>query len=484
MTPQLRQAIRLLQMSSLELETAIAEELENNPFLEREGALDADGPAETPFAGSESGDRDGLPDLFDSTGAEECPPDTNDEPIEDSFYEQASDAAPGFEPDFSMNPSTGAGAAGYDADFSAVDLCAAKPPSLSESVERQIRLAFGDENDRKTARALAERLDSNGWLSEKTDDVCSAETLNRILPALQSFAPTGLFARDLSECLALQLKERDRFDPAMAAMIARLDLVAKREYKQLAKICGVDADDVADMIDEIKRLNPRPASAFDDAVPAAVVPDVLLRRAKNGDFVVELNQAVLPRVLINRSYAARVAGLAKGDKAAKKFLTQHLSAANWLIRALNQRAETILKVAAEIVDRQRDFFLRGEAALKPMILRDVADAAGLHESTVSRVTAQKYIACPAGVFELKYFFSRALETEDGGDAVSAQAVKRRVRELIGAEDKNGVLSDEALVAALKSEGIEIARRTVAKYRESMGIPTSAQRKRDKRRGGD
>ena len=189
-------------------------------------------------------------------------------------------------------------------------------------------------------------------------------------------------------------------------------------------------------------------------------------------------------MLINRSYAARVAGLAKGDKAAKKFLTQHLSAANWLIRALNQRAETILKVAAEIVDRQRDFFLRGETALKPMVLRDVAEAVGMHESTVSRVTAQKYIACSAGVFELKYFFSRALEAESGGDAVSAQAVRRRIRELIAAEDKGGVLSDEALVAALKSEGVEIARRTVAKYRESMGIPTSAQRKRDKRCGGD
>ena len=483
MTPQLRQAIRLLQMSTQELETAVAEELEKNPFLEREGALDP-GDADQPFDDSETAERDGLPDLFDSTGEENAPLDTNDEPTEDSFYEQARDAEPDFGPDFSMNPMTGAGATGYDGDFSAVDLCAAKPQSLSESVEQQIRLAFDDESDRVIARGLAEKLDGNGWLTEKTDDVCSPETLDRILPELQSFAPTGIFARDLAECLALQLKERNRFDPAMAAMIARLDLVAKREYKQLAKICGVDADDVTDMVDEIKRLNPRPAAAFDAADAAVVVPDVLLRRTKDGDFIVELNQAVLPRVLINRSYAARVAGLAKGDKAAKKFLTQHLSAANWLIRALNQRAETILKVAAEIVDRQRDFFLRGETALKPMVLRDVAETVGMHESTVSRVTAQKYIACSAGVFELKYFFSRALEAESGGDAVSAQAVRRRIRELIAAEDKGGVLSDEALVAALKSEGVEIARRTVAKYRESMGIPTSAQRKRDKRRGGD
>lgn len=480
MTPRLQQAIRLLQMSALELETAVTEELEQNPFLEREGKTDGD---DVSVAPADDSGYDGIPAMLDSTGQEDAPPDTNDVPTEDSFYEQADapDDAPAEPFDFSMDGWTGAGAAGYDGEsVSAVDLCVAPRMSLHDWLASQINMAFRDENDRRAAFVLLERLDGNGWLTDTAPDILPPRTAARILPVLQGFSPTGVFARGLAECLAIQLKENDRLDPAMTVMLEHLDLVAGREYKKLSKLCGVDAEDIADMVAEIRRLNPKPAGAYDASTPVAVIPDVLVRRGKSGNFIVELNQSVLPRVLINRVYAAEVARAAGTDKAAKKFLSHHLSAANWLIKALNQRAETVLKVASEIVERQREFFLNGERALKPMVLRDVAEAAGLHESTVSRVTAQKYLACARGVFELKYFFSQGLETRAGEDQVSAQAVRGRIRELIDAETPEKVLSDEDLVALLKRENIEIARRTVAKYREAMGIPTSARRKRDKR----
>ncbi len=481
MTPRLQQAIRLLQMSALELETAVTEELEQNPFLEREGKTD--GGDDVPAAPDDDSGYSEIPALMDSTGQEEAPPDTNDVPTEDSFYEQAgARSETQDEPfDFSMDGWTGAGAAGYDGEtVSAVDLCAAPRMSLHDRLVSQINMAFRDENDRRAAFVLLERLDANGWLADTAPDILPPETAARILSVLQGFSPTGVFARNLAECLAIQLRENDRLDPAMAVMLEHLDLVAAREYKKLSKLCGVDGNDIADMVAEIRRLNPKPAGACDAETPAAVIPDVLVRRGKAGDFIVELNQSVLPRVLINRTYAAEVARAAGTDKAAKKFLSQHLSAANWLVKALSQRAETVLKVATEIVERQREFFLNGERALKPMVLRDVAEAAGLHESTVSRVTAQKYLACARGVFELKYFFSQGLETRGGDDQVSAQAVRGRIKELIDAETPRNVLSDEDIVVLLKRENIEIARRTVAKYREAMGIPTSARRKRDKR----
>ncbi len=462
MTQRLRQAIDLLQMSALELENAVDAELEKNPFLEREGDS-----AEDVFeqsSGNIRGDAASLPD------GGEIPLDTNDEPTEDSFYEQAgNEESQSF--DF-MDVWSGAGAKGArDDDFSALDLCEARKVSLERFLSEKIESAFSG-NDLQTANSMLEKLDGGGYLTQPlTKDEES------LLPRLQAIAPTGVFARNLAECLALQLKERDRFDPAMAAMLDHLDLVGAREFKKLSKLCGVDENDISDMVAELRRLNPKPAADFEDSQAAAVIPDVLLRKTKTGSFIVELNQAVLPRVLINRTYAAEVSAFAGRDKQAKKFLNEQLSNANFLIKALNQRAETILKVATEIVERQRDFFDKGAAGLKPMVLKDVAEAVELHESTVSRVTQQKYIATPLGTFELKYFFSQGVGSD--GD-YSGQAVKSKIKALIDNEKPDSVLSDEALVVLLKREGIDIARRTVAKYRESMGIPTSARRKRDKR----
>ena len=476
MTPRLQQAIRLLQMSALELDAAVTEELEKNPFLEREGG-ESEAENADPAEFSEFEGREELKSLFDSSGQEEAPPDTNDLPTEDSFYEQAVEPEPDFSTDFAADPWSGTGAKGEaDDGFSAVDLCASKPPSLYESLARQINMAFHDPAERDLALSLIEKLDENGYLPA---EVCTPE-IEKILPVLQGLFPTGIFARSLSECLALQLKEMDRCDPAMAVMLENLELIAQREYKKLAALCGVDEEDIADMIAEIKRLNPRPASALTQETPSILIPDVLLRQDKVGRFIVELNQAALPRVLINQTYVAEVSSIGRKDRTTEKFVSEHLSSASFLIKALKQRAETILKVAAEIVRRQEDFFIYGEKALKPMVLRDVAEAVGMHESSISRVTANKYIACRRGIFELKFFFSQGLESRSGEEAVSAQAIKHRIKELIDAEKKENILSDEALVYLLKRENIDIARRTVAKYREALGIPTSAQRKRDKR----
>ena len=479
MTPRLQQAIRLLQMSALELEAAVAEELEKNPFLEREEAESITSPDE-PKEFSEFEGREELSSLFDSAGQEDTPPDTNDVPLEDSFYEQAVEEETGFFSDFSMDVWSGSGARGEaDDTVSAVDLCVSRPQSVYEALTRQINMAFDEGKERELALSLLEKLDESGYLPE---EVCTKE-VERILPVLQGLSPTGIFARSLSECLALQLKELNRYDPAMAVMLDNLELVARKEYKKLSKLCGVDEEDIADMIAEIKRLTPRPAAALNEETPSVLIPDVLVRQGKFGNFIVELNQAVLPRLLINRSYVAEVSAFSQGDKTAGKFLSEHLSSANWLIKTLNQRAETVLKVASEIVERQKDFFIHGEKAIKPMVLRDIAEAVGMHESSISRVTVNKYLACSRGIFELKYFFSQGLERQDGEDAVSQQAVKRRIKELIDAEKKENILSDETLALLLKKENIDVARRTVAKYREAMGIPTSAQRKRDKRLGG-
>ncbi len=482
MTPRLQQAIRLLQMSALELDNAVEQELEKNPFLEREGEPRSDDVRENQDF-DEFENRQENQTLIDSAGQEEASLDTNDIPTEDSFYEQAVDdeTDAGFENDFSADPWSGTGAAGQNnSEIRAVDLCAAPKQTLQDALISQINISLPDEEDRRLAFTLMERLDENGYLIGELKDICSAEQLERVLTVLQGFYPTGVFARDLSECLALQLKELNRYDPAMAVMLKNLDLIAGREYKKLSKLCGVNEEDISDMIAEIRRLNPRPASVFEASATNILIPDVLLRQDKSGHYIVELNQAVLPRVLINHAYVSEIASTAGKDKAAKKFLTQHLSSANWLIKALDQRAQTILKVAEEIVIRQKDFFRYGEKALKPMVLKDVAEAVGMHESSISRVTANKYIACSRGIFELKYFFSQALEGRGKDESVSSVAVRRRIKELIDSEKKENILSDEALVYLLKRENIEIARRTVAKYREAMGIPTSAQRKRDKR----
>ena len=447
MTPRLQQSIRLLQMGSLELEAFVESQLEENPLLKR-------------------GEADG--------GAAPGEPDSPAETTGDGFPAAEAFAAPG-------------AAAGFDGDLPGPEERVAAAPSLRDRLERQLMLDIADPRDRLIGRAVIDALDPSGWFTADLEAFAGGlgalpDDVERVLLSLQQFEPAGLFARSLAECLALQLRDRGRYGPAMAALLDNLNLLAAGRFDALARACGVDGDELAGMVRELRSLDPKPASALDeDAAAMPVIPDILVRAHAGGGWAVELNDEALPRVLVDREYYARVRGDAASD-ADREFIADRLSSANWLVKALHQRAETMLKVAAELVRRQQDFFARGVRHLRPLTLRDIADEVGIHESTVSRVTANKTMATPLGLFELKYFFTAAIAGTGGGEAHSAEAVRHRLKALIDAEDPGRTLSDDKLVAAMRVEGIEIARRTVAKYRETMGIPSSAQRRRRKLAG--
>jgi RNA polymerase sigma-54 factor len=328
---------------------------------------------------------------------------------------------------------------------------------------------------------LIDLVDEAGYLSGDLESVAAkigttAAEVEAVLEILQGFEPAGICARDLTECLSLQLRERDRFDPAMQALVANLDLVAKRDMAALRKRCGVGDEDLADMLAEIRKLNPKPGLAFGSTVVHPIVPDVFVHRAPDGGWVIELNPDTLPKVLVDQTYYAQVCRSAR-DAAEKTYLADCFQTGTWLVRALDQRARTILKVATEIVRQQHGFLLHGVSHLRPLNLKTIAEAIGMHESTVSRVTANKYMATHRGIVELKYFFTSAIAAANGGEAHSAEAVRHRIRQLIDAERPDGILSDDIIVEELRRSGIEIARRTVAKYREAMRIPSSVQRRR-------
>ena len=373
--------------------------------------------------------------------------------------------------------------AGYSDGFPAIDQTATRPRSLREHLIEQIGADLPDQADRVIALRLLDQLDEAGYLQGGIDGAadrlgCVSERIERVLSRLQEFDPPGVFARDLAECLALQLRDRNRLDPAMQRLVDNLPLLAARNANALMRICGVDAEGLAEMVAEIKSLDPRPGFAFDPPLAYPVIPDIIMRAQPDGNWVIELNAETLPRVLVNNRYYARISRtiLSKNER---EYLTDRLQAANWLVKALHQRAVTILKVATEIVQQQEGFFRDGVQSLRPLILRDIADAIAMHESTVSRVTSNKYIATPRGLFELKYFFTSAIAASRGGDAHSAEAVRFRIRGLIDDEPSGSTLSDERIVELLQQSGVEIARRTVAKYREAMRIPSSVQRRREK-----
>ena len=489
MTPQLMQSIRLLQFTHAELERFIEEEVEKNPLLERPGAeADEEPRGEPPPADGpddkldNTGAATGLDRLFDEAGASA---ETMSERL-DSSMENVFPDDPGtvdrLGPDLAAQWRS-AGTSGRGEDFD-IDTLAAGGATLAGHVGEQIAFAFRDDGERLIARELADALDEAGYLRADLAEVarrlgCDEAAVAAVLAACQRFDPPGLFARDLAECLALQLAARDRFDPAMRAMVSRLDLVARRDFAQLRRLCGVGDDDLLDMMAEIRRLDPRPGAVFTGGAADAIVPDVIVRRAADGGWAVELNPDALPRVLVDRSYFARVSKHA-ASQAEKDFLAECMHNAGWLTRSLDQRARTILKVASEVVRRQDAFLLHGVRHLKPLNLKDVAEATGLHESTISRVTANKYMMTPRGAFELRRFFSVAIAATEGGDAHSSAAVRDRIRELIDTEAPHDVLSDDAIVDILRKSGVDIARRTVAKYREGMDIPSSVQRRREKR----
>ena len=484
MTPQLQQAIKLLQLSTLELTEFVDHALEENPLLERE---DADGgpPHESESRAAETPEGGSQPDSVDLVAGETMSMDSADGLDADfgnmwSSSDSAETAEGAATDTLYWQVSSGAGG---DSDNGEMPNAPAEHLSLRDHLLGQINVDLEDPVDRMIAIHLTDMLDDAGYVTGNFADMaqtlgCAPGRIEQTLVKVQRFDPAGIFARNLSECLQLQLRDRDRCDPAMQRLLDHLDLLAKREFTALRKICGVSAEDLAEMIDEIKALNPKPALAFDDTVAQPVIPDVIVRRKPGGGWIVELNVDTLPRVLVNNRYYTEVTRRA-ARKEDKEYIAECFQQANWLVKALHQRAQTILRVATEIVKHQEDFLNKGVQYLKPLVLRDIAGTVEVHESTVSRVTNNKYIATPRGVFELKYFFTFAVGESTTGDAPSAEAVRFRIKSLIDQESVDDVLSDDRIVTILRENGVDIARRTVAKYRESMHIPSSVQRRREK-----
>ena len=491
MTPQLQQAIKLLQLSNAELVAFVETELERNPLLERE---DPDCPAEPAERATDL--REAAPILDPIAGGGGASPAggdaaPRDEAPLDADFSNSFDEGPGDSPDPGGWDGPGArmgggGGADFDDGDFAFENTLTRAKTLREHLLDQVAVEIRDPVDRILAEQLVNQVDEAGYLQADVAQLaaalrCPVERVERVVARLQRFDPPGICARSLRECLALQLRERDRLDPAMEALLDNLPLLARRDIPALLKACGVDAADLADMAAEIRALDPKPGQRFDGAPAQPIIPDVLMRPASGGGWIIELNQDTLPRVLVNLRYHARVNGRLRG-RGDKEFLADQLQSANWLVKSLHQRAQTILKVSSEIVRQQDAFFAHGVQFMRPLVLRDIAAAIEMHESTVSRVTTNKFLASPHGVFELKYFFTASISDTAGGEGHSAEAVRHRIRALIDAEAPAKVLSDDALVDILKAEGIDIARRTVAKYREALHIPSSVQRRREKALG--
>jgi RNA polymerase sigma-54 factor len=516
MTPQLMQAIKLLQLSSLDLVAYVDAELERNPLLDRdegddrpvseangtdlnEGAdggeraasrLEAqeaasersyDGPdVDAPGGDGEMSSGDWMqPDLETRSDQIASKLDTD---LGNVFQDDPGtrEADPGLMAGDPWSQASRGG--GSDEDYNLEAFVAAEV-SLQDHLEAQMALAISDPVQRMIAQYLIDAVDEAGYLRADLPAIadklgCPIALVEATLSVLQQFDPPGVMARTLAECLALQLRERDRYDPAMRTLVNNLELLARRDFVQLKRLCGVDDEDLADMVSEIRALDPKPGNRFGTTVVQPVVPDVIVKPAADGGWTLELNSETLPRVLVNQTYYSRVVKTAK-DQTEKAYLTDCLQTANWLVKSLDQRAKTILKVATEIV-RQQDLFLaRGVQYLRPLNLKMIADQIGMHESTVSRVTSNKYMATSRGIFEFKYFFTSAIQSSEGGEAHSSESVRHRIKELIDAEAVDDILSDDTLVKMLKDTGIDIARRTVAKYRESLRIPSSVQRRREK-----
>jgi RNA polymerase sigma-54 factor len=480
MTPQLQQAIKLLQMSNIELQAFVDAELERNPLLERDERSEAQRPEQSEAAGQ--------PDMvreLQSGGATEDKLRTLDTDLENVYtHESRADAANREAvgtPDSGWSSMRSGGSLSLDNDEHDFASTLTRAETLAEHLTDQLSLAPLGPAGKLIGQHLIGMLNEAGYITGELTAV--AETLGTdmahveaVLKVLQDFDPAGVFCRDLKECLALQLREKGRYDPAMAALVDHLDLVARRDFPTLKQVCKVDLDDIREMIAELRNLNPKPGHAFGADPVQPVIPDVSVRAAPDGSWLVELNSETLPRVLINNQYLAQVSKTAARSED-KVYISECQANATWLVKSLDQRAKTILKVAREIVRQQDAFLVLGVRHLRP---KTVAEAIEMHESTVSRVTSNKYMTTPRGIFELKYFFTTAIASaEDGGDAHSSESVRHRIKELIAGEG-DGVLSDDAIVDLLKTAGIEIARRTVAKYRESLGILSSVQRRRENR----
>jgi RNA polymerase sigma-54 factor len=508
MTPQLQQAIKLLQYSNMELSEYVDGELEKNPLLERDegdapvilDAVDADNLNAYETARANEADAAPAPDGFgdepstdmvDRAEAATLPDavsDPNDTDYDNNWgsagIEETDSSANHGEVGMTLATNTGSGGRSdfEDGEFG-LDQSASAEKTLREHLYDQLGVDFQDPVEKLIGAHLIEMLDETGYFLGDLNDVveamdCGLELVKAVFEKLRQFDPPGVFGCTLADCLALQLRDQDRLDPAIQTLLDNLRLLAKRDLPGLKKLCGVDDEDMIEMIEEIKSLDPKPGLAFEPGTNEQVLPDVLMRVGPDGNWILELNPDSLPRVLVNNRYLS-VVSKRPMKKQDKEYLSECHQSANWLVRSLHQRATTILKVSTEIVRQQDGFFRFGVQHLKPLVLRDIAEAISMHESTVSRVTNNKYIATPRGLLELKYFFTSAIPSAAGGEAHSAEAVRFKIKALIDGEPTNKILSDDRLVEVLRGQGVEIARRTVAKYREAMRIPSSVQRRREK-----
>jgi len=460
MTPQLQQAIRLLQLSTMELQTEVQEALESNLMLE----VDEDGNAPTKNDSAEEG---GIPEQDITPGdiPSELPVDTVWEDIYDTVPVQY--GAPGIN----------------GAEFESPR---AQSETLNDHLLWQLGLTHMSEIDKAIATAVIDSIGEDGYLSVSLEDILKSLStpdleidqpeIEAVLHQVQNFDPIGVGARDLCECLSIQLRHCSDDTPwrQAAATLVRdhLDLLGQRDYAQLMRLLKLQKEELQEVITLIKTLTPRPGDAIQSSQPEYVIPDVFVRNVK-GTWRVELNPDAFPRVRVNSQYASLIR---RADNSAdNNCLKTHLQEARWLIKSLRSRSETLLKVATCIVERQQAFLEFGEEAMKPMVLHDVAEEVSMHESTISRVTTQKYMHTPRGLFELKYFFSSHVFTESGAEC-SSTAIRALLKKLIAAENGQKPLSDSKLAAILSEQGIKVARRTVAKYRESMAIPSSSERK--------
>ncbi|MEO1199050.1 MAG: RNA polymerase factor sigma-54 [Pseudomonadota bacterium] len=482
MTPQLMQAIKLLQLGHADLAAYVDAELEKNPLLERDGddaSSGSDDSDPSPQQGAESSETDlvAAQDQDLGTLARDLDADASD-----AYEADAAAVRPAAsERQESSLRWSGTRGGGPDGDSDPMAQLTGTT-SLRDHLEEQLAIAAVEPVDRMIGTDLIDQVDETGYFRGDLDEVAARlgtprERVDGVLKIIQGFEPTGVMARDLAECLELQLREQDRFDPAMAALVANLALLAKRDLASLRRLCGVDDEDLTDMIGEIRALDPKPGLAFGGEPVRPVVPDVIVTQGRDGGWRVELNSDTLPKVLVNETYRSTLGGGEDGET--KTYVSTCLQEASWLIKSLDQRARTIIKVSEELVRQQDKFLLYGVEHLRPLNLKTIAEKIDMHESTVSRVTSNKFISTPRGLFEFRYFFTNAIAATEGGDAHSSESVRFKIKEMIDGEPEDAILSDDQIVSALRSTGVDIARRTVAKYRDLLGIPSSVQRRREK-----
>lgn len=492
MTPKLAQSIKLLQLGHADLMNFVRDEVEKNPLLELgEQENERRNQEHSEEKPSDATENAGATELGNSVSSEMTLDTANQLGDMDSSLENVYDAGiAGAEKtstqnsssDQSSSASQSTSSRNRDEDIDTIGQLK-EERSLAQHLEFQIAIVFKSEKHRQIATYIAHCLDEDGYFREDMFGVAehlsvNVETLLEVLDRFQTLEPVGVGARNLAECMRIQLRERNRLDPAMATFIDNLELLAKREFQTLMKLCGVSREDFNDMVREIKTLDPRPAAQFEPVLAETMIPDIIIQQNADGGWAIDLNPETLPKVLVDHAYHAELTGAIQSDEG-KEFVSECFSNANWLTKSLDQRAQTILKVAVEIVKQQDAFFANGIEHLKPLNLKTVADAIKMHESTVSRVTSNKFLTCDQGMFELKYFFSSALGANDGDDLHSAETVKYKIKQMIDAESPKKILSDDKIVNQLQASGIEIARRTVAKYREALRIPSSVQRRREK-----